>query len=231
MIREDRAIRQLFGASFDRSTLGEFLRRLDVVNWFYQSFRPTSLYTIDEMPEGFLQAYYGADLDDGDPIAAAIRARLPICSFAHARKFYAESAEDSQRTEEFLEKWGIFDGVFVTTGTEDHGSVLVMIVGKGVGTKFATSHSRLLRHLSVVADTVLDAIPPDFALDRRRWPFTAREQELLDLALSGTCNTLTQQAVALGISESTVKQRRSRICKRVGVRSWPGVLVRVGGRL
>lgn len=228
---KDGDIEQLFAVCRDRSSLQAFLRSLGVVWWFYQSFCPAKLNTIDAMPVGFMQAYYGQDWDDGDPIASAVRARLPICSFETARQFYADSPDDAQRATAFLAGWGIHDGILLTTGTEDHHAVLVLIVAAGTGTQMATEQARLLRHVAIEADAILWPCPPDIELERRRWPFTARERELIDLALSGTCNTLTQQSVALGISESTVKQRRGRICKRMGVRSWPAVLVKVRERL
>ncbi len=223
--------KQLFDEPHDRMSLDRLLKRLGIEWWFYQSFGAASLQTIDQMPPHFLQAYYENDIDDVDPIATAIRARLPLCSFTNARSSYAETLEGAEKAKKFLEKWHILDGLFVTTGTEDHQAVLVLIAAPAIVRQLMRERSRYLRVFAIIADEALYEAGSQLTLKRRRWQFTEREKELLLLALSGKCNTLTQQALALSISEATVKQRRARICKRVGVRSWPGVLASVKDRL
>ncbi|WP_120496193.1 helix-turn-helix transcriptional regulator [Kiloniella sp. EL199] len=203
----------------------ELLAKQDNLYFYWQKLTTEYVFVHDCMPEGFLDAYYGCDLDLVCPGAWAFRKRIwPKFTYLQAKNNGEFKLYDPDNlSEKHWNSFGIKDCLVILSGSPDLNSVAC----------FAYDHA-------IIDPTGICLPYIEMTMKLDSWLYNSRhlkpykrefsglspkEKEAIKIQINKPGLTIAEQARYLNISVPTLRIRRERIAKKYGVSSFSSAVL------
>lgn len=179
-----------------------------------------------KIAEGFLEHYYGAQLDQYCPIAKAIHSWSRSYTFAEARAAAHTDPENAARVESLFRQFGMVDGVVMLTGQNTLRSSVILTSAKPTQQLF----NELGGVLYFAADKItkqLDSKNPLLTHVPRENPVLSEMQtKILQMQIDHPELSNSEMATALGLSPKTLHAHHKKIAKKNGVTTFAGAVIK-----
>lgn len=181
-----------------------------------------------EIPAGFLEHYYGAELDKFCAIARAIHSWSRSYTFAEARQQLTHTIDPEMeaRVRKLYADFGIVDGVVVLTGTHAIRSSVILTAGQSCERLFA-EQAGLLHMAAIRLTKQLHSGNPLLSNVPRTHPVLSEvQQRILQMQIDHPEMSSAEIARELGMSPKTLHAHHKKIAKKTGVTSFTGAVLR-----
>jgi DNA-binding CsgD family transcriptional regulator len=199
------------------------LQQLGFEHLLWQLRTVEQLYTWDAMPPGFLEHYYGTQVDQPCAVAEAIRQHWQNFSFDQARRHFAHRPKAGE-AEKVWHSFGINDGVVFHSGWGPDCSTTVLCSSEKILSELAEYKSVLVA-VAWKLHQLLENHPGLIAISRTLVDLSPKQLEVLRVQIDNPELTLPQQAALLGISPRMLDKRHSQIAARFGVSSFTSAVM------
>lgn len=177
---------------------------------------------------GFLEHYYGAELDEHCAIARAIHSWSRSYTFSEARRELARAIDPvlADRVKRLFDSFGMVDGVVILTGTQTVRSSVILTCGTSCQSLYEQQGGLL--HLAAYrltqqlhpGHTLLSAVP-------RKHPILSdMQQRILQMQIDHPEMSSADMAQALGMSPKTLHAHHKKIARKTGVTTFAGAVLR-----
>jgi len=200
-----------------------FFRGFGFSHLLWQLRTADTLFTWDAMPPGFLEHYYGTQMDQPCAVGEAVRQNWQNFTFADAQRQFSHrpGAKDAENV---WRAFGVSDGAVFYSGWGEERSMLglctsadAMTILEGREPQFIVAAWKLNQLL--IGDPGLMPIP------RALVQLSPKQLEVLRVQIENPELTLPQQASLLGISRRMLEKRHSQIAGRFGVSSFTSAVM------
>jgi len=199
-----------------------YFRELGFPYLCWQMRSNTFLQTWDAMPQGFLEHYYGTQMDQPCAVAEAIRRHWQNFTFSEAREAFGQRPGASG-TESVWRAFGINDGIVIFSGRGWHRSTTALC-GPADADPIIQRHGADLVSACWRLHHLLDGHPGLIQIPRALIELTEKQIEVLLVQIENPHMTLAEQAAKLGISPRMIEKRHRQIAERFGVSSFAGAV-------
>jgi DNA-binding CsgD family transcriptional regulator len=176
--------------------------------------------------EGFLEHYYGAQLDQYCPIAKAIHTWSRCYTFEEARAHAGKELENARRIESLFTQFGMVDGVVLLTGKNALRSSVILTSAQPTDGLFR----ELGGLLYFAADKLTRQLPPGHALlthvPRKNPELSEMQAKILQMQIDHPELSNAQMGLALGLSPKTLHAHHKKIAKKNGVTTFAGAVIK-----
>lgn len=178
------------------------------------------------MANGFLEHYYGAQLDQYCPIAKAIHSWTRSYTFAEARAGSNSDAENAARVESLFQQFGMVDGVVLLTGKNSLRSSVILTSAQPTQKLFEEfggvlyfAADKLTQQLHSAHD-LLTHVP------RENPVLSEMQAKILQMQIDHPELSNSEMATALGLSPKTLHAHHKKIAKKNGVTTFAGAVIK-----
>jgi DNA-binding CsgD family transcriptional regulator len=179
-----------------------------------------------KIAEGFLEHYYGAQLDQHCPIAKAIHSWSRSYTFAEARAGSNGDQENAARVESLFRQFGMVDGVVLLTGQNNLRSSVILTS--------ATPTQKLFEEFGGVLYFAADKLTRQLNSDHPLLTHVPRENpvlsemqtKILQMQIDHPELSNSEMANALGLSPKTLHAHHKKIAKKNGVTTFAGAVIK-----
>lgn len=181
-----------------------------------------------QMPPGFLEVYYGDELDRECPVARSIHNSTRSFTFTEARRDPDRSLapEIARRIERVFESFGLYDGAVIMTGRNNLQSCVILFADKPCTEEFAQTEGLL--HFA--AHKLTGSLPPMHPLLSRvpRTPpnLSTLQTKIIRMQIDNPEMSTTEMARALDMSPKTLQAHHKKIAKKTGVTTFAGAVLK-----
>lgn len=179
-----------------------------------------------KIEDGFLEHYYGAQLDQYCPIAKAIHSWSRSYTFSQARSQAGPDAEHTQRVESVFQQFGMNDGVVLLTGPNHLRSSVILTSATPVQETF----DQLGGILYFAADKLTRQLRPGHPLlthvPRENPLLSDMQAKILQMQIDHPELSKNEMALALGLSPKTLHAHHKKIAKKNGVTTFAGAVIK-----
>lgn len=176
--------------------------------------------------DGFLEHYYGAQLDQFCPIAKAIHSWSRSYTFTQARSQAGADTENAQRVESVFQQFGMNDGVVLLTGPNHLRSSVILTSATPVQETF----DQLGGILYFAADKLTRQLRPGHPLlthvPRENPTLSDMQAKILQMQIDHPELSKNEMALALGLSPKTLHAHHKKIAKKNGVTTFAGAVIK-----
>lgn len=176
--------------------------------------------------EGFLEHYYGAQLDQHCPIAKAIHTWSRSYTFTQARSQPGADTENAQRVERLFQQFGMQDGVVLLTGPNNLRSSVILTSSGPVDKEFEMFGGMLY----FAADKLTRQLGPGHPLlthvPRENPTLSEMQTKILQMQIDHPELSKNEMALALGLSPKTLHAHHKKIAKKNGVTTFAGAVIK-----
>ncbi len=176
--------------------------------------------------EGFLEHYYGAQLDQYCPIAKAIHSWSRSYTFAEARAGANGDQENATRVESLFRQFGMVDGVVLLTGKNALRSSVILTsaqpaqkIFNDYGGVLYFAADKLTKQLHS-GHSLLTHVP------RENPVLSEMQSKILQMQIDHPELSNSEMASALGLSPKTLHAHHKKIAKKNGVTTFAGAVIK-----
>lgn len=180
------------------------------------------------IPRGFLELYYGEELDRVCPVARAIHSWTRSYTFSEARRELANPANRAveERIERLFASFDLNDGVVVLTGSQSARSSVILTSESPCDARYEELGG-VLQFAAHKLDRLLVSGHPVLGLVPRNPPKLSEVQaKILKMQIDNPEMSSAEMARALGMSPKTLQAHHKKIAKKTGVTSFTGAVLR-----
>ncbi|WGI22946.1 hypothetical protein [Amylibacter sp. IMCC11727] len=178
------------------------------------------------MANGFLEHYYGAQLDQYCPIAKAIHSWTRSYTFAEARAGSNSDVQNASRVESLFQQFGMVDGVVLLTGKNSLRSSVILTS--------AHPTQKLFEELGGVLYLAADKLTQQLHSAHKLLTHVPRENpvlsemqaKILQMQIDHPELSNSEMATALGLSPKTLHAHHKKIAKKNGVTTFAGAVIK-----
>lgn len=205
----------------------DFILSLGFNGIFFQRWYPSKMDNWEgELPSGFLEHYYGAQLYKWCPVAHAIHQWHRSYTFAEARNEILSGNENATRATNLWRQFGIEDGIIVFSGRQELKSAMI-VTTVGVVEERYKKYSKILAYLAALLDEKLPQGHSLLSEMSRGDPLLSETQnKILQLQIDHPTDSNIEMANRLGISPKTLAAHHKKIAKKAGVTTFTGAVVK-----
>jgi len=219
-------------AAQNKGQIDMVLRLVGITNWLWQSWSLNDVYTVDSMPAGFIEHYYGTDADADCVVAhAVLNERWSNFAFSEARRQFAGRGRGL--AEQVWQSFGLVDGYVFFAAKAGEVGELAVVSDRPVG-PIVDRHGDLLSLIAWKVRQLVEDDLPVQSISRDRVRLTERQMQVLMLQIDAPQLTLQQQAGVLGMSLTNLRNKHLAVARVFGVSSFAGAVseaIRAGVRL
>lgn len=179
-----------------------------------------------KIEDGFLEHYYGAQLDQYCPIAKAIHSWSRSYTFSQARSQAGPETEHTKRVESVFQQFGMNDGVVLLTGPNHLRSSVILTSESPVQETF----DQLGGILYFAADKLTRQLRPGHPLlthvPRENPTLSEMQAKILQMQIDHPELSKNEMALALGLSPKTLHAHHKKIAKKNGVTTFAGAVIK-----
>ncbi len=176
--------------------------------------------------EGFLEHYYGAELDQFCPIAKAIHSWSRSYTFAEAREQVHSDCANASRVESLFRQFGMEDGVVLLTGQNTLRSSVILTSAHSTKGLF----EELGGLLYFAADKLTRQLHQDHPLlthvPRKNPELSEMQSKILQMQIDHPELSKAEMALSLGLSVKTLHAHHKKIAKKNGVTTFAGAVIK-----
>ncbi|MEM6617920.1 MAG: hypothetical protein AAF631_01295 [Pseudomonadota bacterium] len=177
---------------------------------------------------GFLEHYYGAELDQHCPIAKAIHTWSRNYTFGEARRQLTASLDrgNANRVVRLFSRFGMEDGVVLLTGTNTNRSSVILTSARPCQDVF----DQFGGVLAFAAHRLTDQLPSGHDLltpvPRKQPQLSEMQSRILQMQIDNPEMSNGEIAMALGMSPKTLHTHHKKIAKKTGVTTFAGAVIK-----
>ncbi|MDR6264058.1 MULTISPECIES: winged helix-turn-helix domain-containing protein [Rhodobacterales] len=179
-----------------------------------------------KIEDGFLEHYYGAQLDQYCPIAKAIHSWSRSYTFTQARSQAGPETEQTKRVESVFQQFGMNDGAVLLTGPNHLRSSVILTSESPVQETF----DQLGGILYFAADKLTRQLRPGHPLlthvPRENPTLSDMQAKILQMQIDHPELSKNEMALALGLSPKTLHAHHKKIAKKNGVTTFAGAVIK-----
>lgn len=176
--------------------------------------------------EGFLEHYYGAQLDQYCPIAKAIHSWSRSYTFAEARAGATGDSEKASRVESLFRQFGMVDGVVLLTGKNNLRSSVILTSAQPIKQVFDEFGGVLY----FAADKLTNQLHSGHSMlthvPRENPALSEMQTKILQMQIDHPELSNSEMALALGLSPKTLHAHHKKIAKKNGVTTFAGAVIK-----
>ncbi len=170
------------------------------------------------MPSGFLEHYYGTNLDQPCAVAEAIRQHWQCFTFAEARHRFNHRPQ-AKKAEDLYRAFGMNDGAVFYSGKGEENSTLVLCTS-GSAAEIMEGIEPLLAAAAWKIHNLLNGHPDLLPISRTLVELSPKQLEVLRVQIENPKLSFDQQAKLMGVSRRMLEKRHRQIAERFGVSSF-----------
>lgn len=176
--------------------------------------------------EGFLEHYYGAQLDQHCPIAKAIHSWTRNYTFAEARAQVSSDNEHAPRVEKLFRQFGMVDGVVLLTGQNQMRSSVILTSAHPTQTLFEQFGGILFFAADKLTKQLHSQHPFLTHVPRKNPALSEMQTKILQMQIDHPELSNSEMALALGLSPKTLHAHHKKIAKKNGVTTFAGAVIK-----
>ena len=180
----------------------------------------------DRIAEGFIEHYYGAQLDQYCPIAKAIHSWSRSYTFAEARAAASSDQENAARVESLFRQFGMVDGVVLLTGQNSLRSSVILTSAEPAKQIYSEYGGVLYFAADKLTKQLHSGHPLLTHVPRKNPALSEMQTKILQMQIDHPELSNSEMATALGLSPKTLHAHHKKIAKKHGVTTFAGAVIK-----
>jgi DNA-binding CsgD family transcriptional regulator len=179
-----------------------------------------------QIAQGFLEHYYGAQLDQYCPIAKAIHSWSRSYTFAEARAASNGDQQNAARVESLFRQFGMVDGVVLLTGQNSLRSSVILTSATPTQVLFEEFGGVLYFAADKLTRQLYGDHPLLTHVPRENPVLSEMQTKILQMQIDHPELSNSEMASALGLSPKTLHAHHKKIAKKNGVTTFAGAVIK-----
>jgi len=179
-----------------------------------------------QMAKGFLEHYYGAQLDQYCPIAKAIHSWSRCYTFEDARANANGDPENAARVDSLFRQFGMVDGVVLLTGKNNLRSSVILTSAQPTQKIFDDLGGVLYFAADKLTKQLHSAHPLLTHVPRENPALSEMQTKILQMQIDHPELSNSEMAAALNLSPKTLHAHHKKIAKKNGVTTFAGAVIK-----
>jgi len=198
-------------------------RDLGIEHLLWQLRTKDELLTWDGMPAGFLEHYYGQQLDQPCAVAEAIRQHWQNFSFSEARAAFTHRPH-AMDAEKVWHAFNINDGAVFYSGRGAERSTTVLCSSLPIE-PILKNRETIFISAAWKLHQLLSSDPALIPISRNLAELSPKQLEVLSVQIDNPELTLAEQAKLLNISRRMLEKRHNQVAAKFGVSSFTSAVM------